>query len=133
MLKKWIIACPGRRVRELPLFVPRAFYALAPSWMDVGFELWAKIGDKNRDFFLPRPGPDLESFTQVPASAGDLAALGRLTLERLRIPIRRVDPPAGDHWQEGPEDLLAEGPAGGWTGHSERCTLPSAFAALGAS
>ena len=33
----------GRRVRELPLFIPKEAHLAAPSWIEVGFGVWKEI------------------------------------------------------------------------------------------
>ena len=123
----------GKKVRDLPLFVPRHAFVLQKSWLETGHALWMLMGPKDRDYFLPRlTGDMLDSFS-VPASSGDLAILGRIALEQLKVPISMTNATGAPGWREG-EVALIPGPLlGGWTGHSERCTLPSIFAAMGVS
>ena len=119
----------GRRVKELPLFVPKGAFMACPAWLEVGYNLWAAGGDDGRDFFLHRPSPDLQGFTKHMASMGELGALGLAVLAGLRVPVRRTD---GDReWSQSDEALLPEPLASGWTSHSERSTVSSALAAIG--
>ena len=43
----------GRKVRALPLFVPRCAFLVQERWLEVGYGLWRPVGDPGRDFFLP--------------------------------------------------------------------------------
>ena len=103
--------------------------------MEVGYDLWRGIGDEGRDFFLPRMKGDFVGFYDVPASAGDMAILGRIIMAELKVPMIREDAEdeedAQPEWRESTVPLLHAALHGGWTGHSERCTLPSIFAAMG--
>jgi integrase len=45
----------GRRVRELPLFIPKGASLAATTWVETGFYLWKELFPLGRDFFLPRP------------------------------------------------------------------------------
>ena len=121
----------GKKVRDLPLFIPRHAYVLVDSWLETGYALWARIGDSNRDYFLPRFVQDLEDCYHVPASSGDLAILGRITLEALKVPVSITTAEGVSGWREGTAPLIPGPLIGGWTGHSERCTLPSILAAIG--
>ena len=66
----------GRKVRELPLFIPLEAYVVARGWLEGGFRLFEEIGDKSRDFFVPRPAAAMESFTDKVMTSGEAAALG---------------------------------------------------------
>ena len=52
----------GRRVRELPLFVPVEADLSGTGWLKTGFDLLPSIGTSDRDFFLARPLPDYSGF-----------------------------------------------------------------------
>jgi len=90
-----------------------------PQWLEVGYNLWAPIGPKDRDYFLPTPERCLGAFTRSPATEADMATLNKLVLQDLVSPLGASHPLV-------PASLLD-----GWTGHSERCTMPSVLAALG--
>ena len=119
----------GKKVRDLPLFIPGDAYVLCAEWLRTGHGLWSQLGSKGRDYFLPRFTEDLENCFNVPASSGDLAILGRKVLEETKVPVWGSD--GSDTWSEGPMPLVPGPLLNGWSGHSERCTLPSLFAAMG--
>ena len=123
----------GKKVRDLPLFIPKQAYTLQEEWLEIGFALWSLpvLGSKDRDYFLPRFTGDLGDAFDVPASSHDLATLGRLVLEQLMMPVSCADAEGHIGWNEGPVRLVPCPLVGGWTGHSERCTLPSIYAAMG--
>jgi hypothetical protein len=77
----------GKKVRDLPLFIPRHAFVLEDSWLDTGYALWSGLGSRDRDYFLPRFNRDLTDVYGVPASSNDLAILGRITLEALKVPV----------------------------------------------
>lgn len=91
--------------------------------------MWAEHGDLERNFFLPRPLPDLSGFGRRAASAADAAWLGAHILARLRVP-RRAPGRDGD-WVLLGRRLLPQGFDLAWTNHSERATLVSGLAAAG--
>ena len=45
------------------------------DWLTTGYDLWAEVGPRGRDYFLPRPAEDLQGFRSGPASSSDMAAL----------------------------------------------------------
>ena len=118
----------NKKVKILPLFIARGASFMNVEWLGVGHALWVKFGDPNRDYFFMRPSPDLESFEIGPATSGDAASLGLKVLYELRVPALGEEDKV---WHTGEQPLLGEVLARGWTGHSERSTLPSILAALG--
>ena len=124
----------GRKVRALPLFVPRCAYLVQERWLEIGYALWKPVGDPGRDFFLPRLGADYVNFGTGPASAADMAILNKAVLQRLQVPVATHVTEEGEQrlvWKEGPYCLIKESMCDGWTGHSERCTMPSLLASMG--
>ena len=123
----------GKKVRDLPLYVPKHAFVLQESWLEAGHALWslAIMGPKDRDYFLPRFTGDLQDTFDVPASSSDLSTLGRTVLEQLSVPVSTKGEEGTTGWQEGLVPLIPGPLLGGWTGHSERCTLPSVFGAMG--
>ena len=119
----------GRRVRELPVFIPRGAFTVAEHWLQVGYDLWYEHGPRNRDFFLFCPKPDMSGFTAQMATMGDLGAACTAVLAGLRVPVK--DQGGEGEWAMGLRALLPDPLPGGWTGHSERPTLTSALAAVG--
>ena len=97
--------------------------------MQKGYELWrASVADKNRDFFLARATSDCHGFTEKYASAGNLAGMGMRMLMELEVPEKK-----DNMWCTTDVKMLHEISAAGFTGHSERATMPSIPAALGVS
>jgi len=126
----------GRKTRTLPLFVPREAFLAQPHWLEVGYGLWQKVGDPGRDYFIPRLEPDLIGFADAPASSADMASLNKLVLSHLMVPVSAASVPvapiaAGVPMKEGEARLLNSAMCEGWTGHSERATMPSVLAAMG--
>jgi hypothetical protein len=84
------------------------------------------VGDPERDFFLPR-------FESAPASASDMAILINIIIQELRMPILASPSGRGEDpacWREGPYCLVKTPMCNGWTGHNERCTMPSLLASM---
>ena len=121
----------GRRVKELPLFIPREAYLTNKDWLEAGIGLFRGIGDPDRDYFLPRPTPSMEDFTGKVATTIDAAAMSVALLSSLRVPIKVGGEAGRGSWVGSAVQLLPGVLAGGWTNHSERSTLTSALAAIG--
>jgi hypothetical protein len=121
----------GKKVRDLPLFIPREAYVLQEAWLETGHALWANLLPQGRDYFLPRFSADLRDYDKVPVSPRDVATLGKLVLESLTIPITDPEQPSLARWRMGTQPLIPAPLLCGWTGHSERSTLPSILAAMG--
>ena len=97
--------------------------------MQKGYELWcSSVADKNRDFFLARATADCQGVTEKYAAAGDLAGMGMRMLMELEVPEKK-----DNVWCSTGMKMLNEISAAGFTGHSERATMPSILAALGVS
>ena len=107
---------PGKKVRELTVFIPRGTGFANTDWLLVGLGLWRSVVVMDADCFMPRPMKDLGSFTARMASLSDLSGLG----VHCMIGLKFNDEVVLD------ERLVAE-----LTGHSERCTLQSWLALLG--
>ena len=123
----------GKKVRDLPLYIPKHAFVLQEEWLETGHALWSLpvMGPVYRDYFLPRFTSNWEDAFPVPASHGDLATLGRLVLGQLMTPTGSTNAEGKTGWREGHSPLIPEPLLGGWTGHSETCTLPSVYAAMG--
>ena len=124
---------PAKKVQELPLYITKEMYVVEPRWLTTGVQLLEGIEPKERDYLMPRPAADLHTFSGVPASAGELACLNRLVLQDLGTPRARVDGRGQVHWEFGDATLVSALTSQGWSGHSERATLPSLLAAAGVS
>ena len=60
----------GRKVRALPLFVPRCAYLVQERWLEIGYALWKPVGDPGR-FFFPSPvGRGLCELRHGPSKCG---------------------------------------------------------------
>jgi hypothetical protein len=123
----------GKKVRDLPLYIPKHAYVLQEQWLETGHALWSLplMGSQGRDYFLPRFTSDLQDTFDVPASPADLANLGRIVLMQLVTPVSTTTTEGVTGWREGQVPLIPEPLLGGWSGHSERCTMPSILAAMG--
>lgn len=121
----------GKKVRELPMFVPFEATLTNTPRLRVGLELFQQVcGDQAWDFVVPRPRADLRGFLAKPPSASELALLQQHVLTRLRVPHYSAE---RDTWEfrEGGRKLLSPHWARCWTSHSERNTLNSALTAMG--
>ena len=98
-----------------------------PVWLVKGFGLLKVAGSLHRDYFLPGLSTDMMSFQDRVAIGGDLAGMCTRVLMELSCPV--FDCAKG--WVKGPEKLLSREAVCGFTGHSERATLPSLLAAMG--
>jgi hypothetical protein len=124
----------GRKVRTLPLYIPKSAFLVQERWLEVGYSLWRVVGDPERDFFMPRLRPDFLHYESGPASAGDMAVLNKIVIQELKIPVLASPGGVGGvqaSWKEGPYCLVKTPMCNGWTGHSERCTMPSLLASMG--
>ena len=119
----------GKKTRELPVYVPKDFYVAIPEWLETGFGLWVGLGPQGRDYFLPRPDAAMEHFTHRMTKVNDFPVLLRGVLRELKVPV--PSPLSASGWESSGKRLIPEVLLAGWTGHSERCTLPSILAAAG--
>ena len=93
--------------------------------------MWANLGPQGRHYFLPRFSADLLDYDKVPVSPRDVATLGKVILASLTVPVTDPEQPGIGRWRMGDQPLIPAPLLGGWTGHSERSTLPSILAAMG--
>ena len=120
----------GRRVRELPLYIPADAYIVNDKWLFDGKKLMDEFSKDQQDYLVPRPRAGLYGFLNKPATAGDVCVLGAALMSALRRHTR-IPGGSGGSWGEAEATLIPAGLSGGWTNHSERSTLTSALAALG--
>ena len=117
---------PGKKVRELTVFVPAEASVAGTKWLHVGYELWLGSVPKGLDFFLPRLSKDMKFFVPKVPTSSDLAGMFTQVLLTVRQPVE------GDGGLvPGQAAMLDESMAVSWTGHSERSSLPSLAATLG--
>ena len=117
---------PGKKVRELVVFVPTEASIAGTKWLRVGYELWTKAVPVGLDFFLPCLSADMQYFVPKVATSSDLAGMFMKVLTMLKLPVA-----GGAGMVPGPSLMLCESMAVAWTGHSERASLPSLAATLG--
>ena len=119
----------GKKVKCLPFLVPRSAGTTGVEWLQVGFELWQKLAPWERDYFFPRPAGGLTYFHQKAATSSDAAWVSAALMADLEVPLRSNG--KGPDWDLGGEKLCPNGMGHVWTGHAERCTLPSMLAVMG--
>ena len=119
---------PGKKVKELMVFVPVEASITGVDWLRAGYDLWQELAPKDVDFFIPRMAGDMDTFTTKVASSQDLIGMFSRVLVLLRVPVYDKG-----EWKVGSERLTSERMAMMWTGHSERSTLPSLAATVGMS
>jgi hypothetical protein len=66
----------AKRVKTLPIFVPKEASVSGVDWLNVGYTLWKEAADFERDFFMPRVVPDGSGFWRKCPTPGDLVAMG---------------------------------------------------------
>ena len=113
----------GKKVRDLTMFVLSSAWIVVEGWFRQGFELWRTSAPWARDYFLPRPSADLETFQQRMAEPSDIAALNTRVLEELEM--------SGEIPESAGAKLVGKNLGAVWSGHSERATLPTGLAAMG--
>ena len=107
---------PGKRVNLVKVFVSKHAYLKNPDWLTIGWKLWEQMGFEasleRRDFLLPLPSPDLESFVRRMANYASTAIMSQALAGKLL-------------YEDGgkAEMLLEPGIFSVWTEHSERATL----------
>ena len=77
----------GKKVRALTLFIPDFASISVEPWLQIGYSLWKGVGDPLRDYFLPRPCEDVDSFVEAVATPGDMVALNAKVLTILKVPM----------------------------------------------
>lgn len=122
----------GKKVRELPLFIPRDASISGNEWLKEGFNLFVSDGDRKRDFMILRPREDLDGFGNRMATDSDVGMLCGALMTDLRKPVKVKAAAEGmTVWMDTADHLMQPIVARGWTNHSERATLSSMLAAVG--
>ena len=57
---------PAKRVKTLPMCAPTEAAVSGADWLNVGYTLWKKAVDFERDFFMPRVVPTGPASQKVP-------------------------------------------------------------------
>ena len=69
---------PNKRVKTVPLHIPVGVSVSGEDWLATGYQLWAEVGPRERDYFLPRPAENLDG---VPVRAGVVQRHGRTAVQ----------------------------------------------------
>lgn len=119
----------GKRVRELPLFVPKEAFVAQEGV--VGDRVRAVAGHRELlpGLLPPAPVGEPQGVREEGGLQRGRGALRQEVLARLRRPRRGQR--ADAEWESSDERLMPACLAVAWTGHSERATMVIALAALG--
>ena len=120
---------PGRRAREVPIYVSREVSLSGHDWLQEGYNLfWREEIYWERMYFLPFPSSDWEFGTKKHLSPEMLNVCIKRVLSELALPVR-----GERHWRKSDVSLLPHELLPFWSGHSARHWLPSWAAMLGVS
>lgn len=123
----------GKRVGELEFFVSGKAFLVNPYWLANGWELY-RASRTPRSYFIPLPTKDLQAFSSKEPTYLQNCATARKLVDEARHVRRVVDPDGfGDIFEPGTVEITLPGSQGFWSGHSDRCTLPTWCSALGIS
>ena len=120
---------PGRRAREVPVYVCREVSLSGNDWLQAGFNLFHRQEVYwERSYFIPFPSADWSAGVKKHLSPEMLNVCIKKVLSELRTPVR------GERtWKKGDVGLIAQELLSFWSGHSARHWLPSWAANLGVS
>ena len=115
---------PGKKVQKLRIWVNVMCWIRHRHWLEVGFDLWKKLGREaglqGRDFALPCPTRDLSGFTRRMAKYGLASKCSQALFNDLNCEYDGAVVP-----------LLPVGAGLLWTEHSERATIRTWADAVG--
>lgn len=121
---------PGRRTGEIPCYCRSDATFAGVEWVETGFGLFKKLSKQsecsNRDYFLPRPAKDFESFVPGLLDYSYCSALTRQLHLSLKVPVRNEL----GKWQESEGQLISPPAHLFWQQHSPRHFAPSISAVL---
>merc|ERR1712051_711611 len=66
---------PGKKVRELPVFIPVQAGFTGLPWLKDGYDLWSDMIREDADYFIPCLGASMDDFVDRVPSTGDLAGM----------------------------------------------------------
>ena len=116
VLNKTKTSGPGKKVPLLRIWVNSECYVRDQTWISTGFELWMKMSQESglmeRDFMLPCPSRNLNSFSKKVAKYADAARCSQALFNDMRVAYEDAVVP-----------LFAEGVSTVWSEHSERVTM----------
>ena len=108
---------PGKKVWKMAVHVCKRAWLAEPEWLFIGYILWKDMGKsvglEDRDYLLPKPTEQLDSFAPQMARYHDVLQCSQMLYGALR-----TDPKKGRS-----EQLLERGAGTIFTEHSERVTL----------
>ena len=120
---------PGKKVKQLIVYVPFEACVTGHPWLKDGYDLWKDAVCGSADYFIPRLAPGADCFEDKLASSMDVSGLNTYLLTLLSVRTTACTTPP--FLEYGDDKLLDDGMEGAWAGHSERSSLPSLAAALG--
>ncbi|CAJ1387205.1 unnamed protein product, partial [Effrenium voratum] len=121
------ISGPGRKIRELPVFVHRFANLSGFDWLQIGFDLYEEVSrDFPEDMFITLPHIGGASFSRRYIKVTDFNSWIKAAMAKFRTPKR-----AEGLWTATEELLLPREMLNFWTGHSPRHCLVSWAAAVG--
>ena len=123
------VSGPGRKVKELPLFVSRDADLTGGGWLQAGYDIWKTTVGEERDYFIPRPTADMSGYTDKVATEVDAMIMGQAMFASLEVPVMTDE--TKKVWGSKGDLFLKGALADAFTNHSERATLVSALAAIG--
>ena len=115
----------GKRVGELSFHVSEDAWLVEPSWLETEFELFQSFVS-NRSCLLPLPAKSLQDFSTKEPTYAQMVTAERFLMndtKALELSPNEVD--GSESIKESTTDLYAQNAALFWTGHSDRCTLPT--------
>ena len=114
----------GRRVEVVHFFVDSKAFLIHRDWLLTGWKLNADMTDESgmgaRDYLVPKPTPNLQSFRKSMVKYQDALSMSRGLLALLPLD---VDPSEVDRPEGSGTPLLKKGALGFWSEHSERGTM----------
>lgn len=123
---------PGKRIAVLPFAVTSDAWLMRPDWLEVGWRLYERYVTP-RPYLLPLPADDTGAFsTNEPTYSQSVAATRVLISET--VTYKWVTGEDWDYVQLTDGDLMfAMGAQAFFTGHTDRCCIPTWAAAIGES
>ena len=74
---------PGKKVELLYAYISAKAYLCVPDWLDQGWRLLGELGFDEREYLLPLPTADLESFSKSRPKYQDALAMARQEMREL--------------------------------------------------
>ena len=116
---------PTKRVKELPFCLSAEMSITGLPWLHVGLELVQKLGDPDRDHFLPNFSSDLKFAKPGRLSYANSAALGKALISELKVPVF-----CDGVWKSSATKLIPAIFTAAFTEHGPRAFMPTVLAEL---